>query len=224
MSSCATCGNAYDKAFQITTCRGESLFFDSFECAIQRLAPVCAHCGCKIIGHGSESNNGVIFCCAHCANLAGVMGVDDRQDDPASDQPGGLSTNLEATNSKNQQSLPSGWLELTQRVRRRLERLHHQAVNSPDSDEFKLLAAETEMMCNQMEHLHREAHRLLSKYGEGSAENAPGSSDIEVAEVERASVDIQREQHEQSAGPMEIIKALLLWRDVPEERVREESA
>lgn len=30
--------------------------FDSFECAIHRLAPVCEHCGCKIIGHGLQAS------------------------------------------------------------------------------------------------------------------------------------------------------------------------
>jgi len=29
--------------------------FDSFECAIHRLAPACAHCGCKVVGHGVEA-------------------------------------------------------------------------------------------------------------------------------------------------------------------------
>jgi len=29
--------------------------FHSLECAINALAPQCAHCGCKIIGHGIES-------------------------------------------------------------------------------------------------------------------------------------------------------------------------
>jgi Rieske Fe-S protein len=45
--------------------------FDSFECAIQAMAPICRHCGCLIIGHGMEAD-GKIFCCAHCARTAGV--------------------------------------------------------------------------------------------------------------------------------------------------------
>src|SRR5919109_117638 len=50
MARCETCGNEYDKAFEITAA-GESHIFDSFECAIQAMAPECAHCGCKVIGH-----------------------------------------------------------------------------------------------------------------------------------------------------------------------------
>ena len=49
--------------------------FDSFECAIQAMAPTCAHCGCKIVGHGVEAA-GKMFCCAHCAQHQG--GLRDR--------------------------------------------------------------------------------------------------------------------------------------------------
>ena len=51
--------------------------FDSFECAIHALAPVCGHCGCRVVGHGVEGD-GSVFCCAHCAETAGVEGVADR--------------------------------------------------------------------------------------------------------------------------------------------------
>ena len=43
MAQCETCGNDYDKAFAISIA-GKSHTFDSFECAIQALAPTCAHC------------------------------------------------------------------------------------------------------------------------------------------------------------------------------------
>ena len=78
MATCEVCGNDYDKAFEVTR-GGESHTFDSFECAIHALAPTCEHCGCKIVGHGVEAN-GRIFCCAHCAQRAGVEGVSDRAD------------------------------------------------------------------------------------------------------------------------------------------------
>jgi Rieske Fe-S protein len=77
MPICETCGNDYDKAFEVTAA-GTSHTFDSFECAIQALAPICTHCGCRILGHGVESN-GSIFCCAHCAGKSGVSGLKDRK-------------------------------------------------------------------------------------------------------------------------------------------------
>lgn len=73
---CDVCGNDYDKAFQIVS-SGRTMTFDSFECAIQALAPSCAHCACKIIGHGVESD-GAIYCCAHCAKQKGVTKLQDR--------------------------------------------------------------------------------------------------------------------------------------------------
>ena len=76
MARCETCGNDYDKAFQVTM-KGTTHTFDSFECAIHMLAPTCAKCGCRIIGHGMESN-GRMYCCAFCARKDGVLDVADR--------------------------------------------------------------------------------------------------------------------------------------------------
>lgn len=76
MTTCDTCGNDYDKTFTVT--RGEdSGTFDSFECAADAMAPTCAHCGCRILGHGTEAGSD-IYCCAHCARQAGRSGVADR--------------------------------------------------------------------------------------------------------------------------------------------------
>jgi Rieske Fe-S protein len=76
MDRCEVCGNEYDKTLEVTR-EGVTHTFDSFECAIDALAPTCAHCGCKIIGHGIESN-GSMYCCAHCAEESGVEGARDR--------------------------------------------------------------------------------------------------------------------------------------------------
>jgi hypothetical protein len=50
---------------------------DSFECAIHALAPKCAHCGIRILGHGLE-DDGTFFCCDHCAEAEGVTDLRDR--------------------------------------------------------------------------------------------------------------------------------------------------
>jgi hypothetical protein len=77
MERCETCGNEYDKTFQVVMNR-RTHTFDSFECAIHALAPRCAHCGCTIVGHGMESSDR-FFCCAHCAQESGVTEVRDRR-------------------------------------------------------------------------------------------------------------------------------------------------
>lgn len=76
MARCEVCGNDYDKSFEIMR-GGERHTFDSFECAIHAMAPRCEHCACAIIGHGIEAD-GTIYCCAHCAEQKGVVGVSDR--------------------------------------------------------------------------------------------------------------------------------------------------
>lgn len=76
MPACEVCGNEYDKSFDVTI-EGSTHTFDSFECAIHALAPTCEHCGCRVIGHGVESDSR-IFCCAHCAGQEGIAGLQDR--------------------------------------------------------------------------------------------------------------------------------------------------
>jgi hypothetical protein len=76
MARCDQCGNDYDKSFQIVQ-HGKTWTFDSFECAIQAVAPRCAHCDCPIIGHGLEKG-GKMYCCAHCAAQDGVRELRDR--------------------------------------------------------------------------------------------------------------------------------------------------
>jgi hypothetical protein len=82
MAQCAVCGNDYDKTFDVVV-DGQRHTFDSFECAIKRLAPECAHCACKIIGHGVEAD-GISYCCAHCARHAGESRLRDRAEPIAS--------------------------------------------------------------------------------------------------------------------------------------------
>ncbi|WP_287094210.1 hypothetical protein [Mesorhizobium sp.] len=76
MARCDQCGNDYDKAFEVKLAE-ETYTFDSFECAIHKLAPLCPHCGCRIIGHGVEQGD-IIYCCAHCAAEEGASALTDR--------------------------------------------------------------------------------------------------------------------------------------------------
>ena len=76
MPTCEVCENDYDKMFEVVV-GGERHTFDSFECAIHALAPVCPHCSCRIMGHGVEAD-GQIFCCVHCARASGTTQLKDR--------------------------------------------------------------------------------------------------------------------------------------------------
>lgn len=75
MATCKVCGNDYVHSFEIVR-NGQSATYDSFECAIHDLAPSCAHCQCRVIGHGIAADE-MIYCCAHCARQHGVTDVVD---------------------------------------------------------------------------------------------------------------------------------------------------
>jgi hypothetical protein len=76
MAKCEVCENEYDKSFEVVA-GGKRHTFDSFECAIHALAPVCPHCQCRVIGHGVEQGD-KIFCCVNCARSGGKTELKDR--------------------------------------------------------------------------------------------------------------------------------------------------
>lgn len=76
MARCDTCGNDYDKTFEVR--QGKLTYtFDCLECAAHALAPRCAGCQCRVLGHGVESA-GATYCGAHCARKAGISAAVDR--------------------------------------------------------------------------------------------------------------------------------------------------
>ncbi len=75
--ACEVCGNEYEKMFQVKIGdddRGH--WFDCFECAVQAMAPICLHCGVRIVGHGVQEDES-IYCCAHCARAYGARDLVD---------------------------------------------------------------------------------------------------------------------------------------------------
>ena len=77
MAACDACGNEYDELITVTQGQRSGVF-DSFECAAHVMAPSCAHCGVRILGHGVQVE-GTFFCCAHCArHVSETESVSDR--------------------------------------------------------------------------------------------------------------------------------------------------
>ncbi len=74
MGLCTVCGNQSTRTFDIMY-EGGILTFDSFQCAIHRLAPMCSHCDCLILGHIVESE-AAIYCSALCAQNALAKGIE----------------------------------------------------------------------------------------------------------------------------------------------------
>lgn len=80
-SKCESCGNSYDQPLEVRH-MGKVHVFDCFECAIHLMAPTCAHCSCRVLGHGLQAGD-KIFCCGHCARQMGHAELKDRSDAPA---------------------------------------------------------------------------------------------------------------------------------------------
>lgn len=76
MAVCDVCGNDYANAFRVLAADGRQFTFDSFECAVHKIAPMCRHCQCRVLGHGIQDGEAV-YCCAHCARQAGAGGAVD---------------------------------------------------------------------------------------------------------------------------------------------------
>ncbi|MFC4907308.1 hypothetical protein [Actinomadura gamaensis] len=68
MATCEVCGNDYAMSFEVHA-QGAVHVFDSFECAITRMAPICEQCGCRVVGHGVSVDRHW-YCSAHCARAA----------------------------------------------------------------------------------------------------------------------------------------------------------
>jgi hypothetical protein len=69
-TTCTTCGFSTDEPLRISY-HGATKDFCCFECAIAPLAPQCGHCRCRVIGHGTYGDDGLVYCCSHCAREAG---------------------------------------------------------------------------------------------------------------------------------------------------------
>lgn len=68
MAVCITCGTDSDDAFTVTW-EGRTATFDCIECLATMVAPLCVHCGCRILGHWLLMDNDH-YCCVHCAQSA----------------------------------------------------------------------------------------------------------------------------------------------------------
>lgn len=67
MAVCDTCGNHVAEPLSVT--QGDrSGTFDSIECLAHALAPTCARCGCRILGHPVHDGP-ITYCCQHCADV-----------------------------------------------------------------------------------------------------------------------------------------------------------
>lgn len=64
-SSCEVCGKTRERCFEVHL-GGERHVFDSFECAVRGLMPVCDRCGSVLLGPGIQIESS-LYCSYSCA-------------------------------------------------------------------------------------------------------------------------------------------------------------
>ena len=63
-----------------------------------------------------------------------------------------------------------------------------------------------------------EVHAEIREFLQASIEDDAASSSPDSSEIQRAEIEIEAEAHEMKPDAKDILKALFMWRDVPEER------
>ncbi len=84
---CEVCGNESDDTFQIVRHVGRHTF-DTFECAIYAMAPVCARCRVRVIGHPVIEGDHT-FCCSHCAEAGPRQRHEEHGEEEEEEEGGG---------------------------------------------------------------------------------------------------------------------------------------
>jgi len=137
-----------------------------------------------------------------------------------------MSNNLKESFREIDRDLDHSWIDLSTRVRELAAGLKLKAAGTilaPDADH---LSQEASQLCGHVERLHADVIDLLANLESqlplpNYDPAARNSRQVACSDVDKESIQIQREHHELRNDFRDVIKALFLWRDDPVERVRE---
>jgi hypothetical protein len=123
---------------------------------------------------------------------------------------------IETATSEAKRDLSPEWLEFLARVRS----LARGVAAGPAAGDARDLARESLKLCAHVERLHAGFEHLLAGSPAPEARDAPDSGRHRegLSDEDKAALKIQRELHEPSSV-RDVIKALFLWQDYPEERM-----
>lgn len=125
---------------------------------------------------------------------------------------------MDATLEQACADLAPEWIDLTARVRGLALDLKSKAADTSLSRDTEVLAREAETLCNHVDRLHGDIKALISRF-DTSPDNVPNAGREDPDDLAKESIQIQREVHEMRPDVLDIVKALFMWRDAPEERV-----
>ena len=134
-----------------------------------------------------------------------------------------MTDNLQESVNEVDKDLAHSWIDLSANVRSLAADLKLKAAGTELAGDASHLSEEASRLCEHVERLHADVLDLLENIESRVPLHEPDDSrqNIESGEVEKESIQIQRESHELRSDFKDVIKALFMWRDDPVERVRE---
>jgi len=135
-----------------------------------------------------------------------------------------MTDNLQQSIEEIDKDLAPSWIEHSKRVRELAASLKLKAAGTNLAADAEHLAQETAQLCGHVERLHTDVIDLVGKL---ETQIPLPETDTQPALLKPGEVDheynrIQRENHELRADFKDVLKALFLWRDDPNDRLREE--
>jgi hypothetical protein len=118
--------------------------------------------------------------------------------------------------------LETRWIELSKEVRTLSAELRNKSGGSDLFPDVDKLTGKATHLCDHVERIHADVLELLenldSRMGLSPTESST-APEISSEEIEKEKVQIQREQHNAQTDIKDVIKALFMYVDDPEERV-----
>jgi hypothetical protein len=132
--------------------------------------------------------------------------------------------NLQHSINEIDKDLAPSWIEHSDRVRNLAAALKLKAAGTALAADADHLAQETSQLCGHVERLHADVIDLVGKLETQVPLPEPDlqTTPLKSEELDHEYNRIQRENHELRADFKDVLKALFLWRDDPNDRARNE--
>lgn len=123
--------------------------------------------------------------------------------------------------------LSHSWIDLSDEVRTMAENLKLKTAGTEYAGDASELVVKASQLCDHVEKIHADVIDLIENIedrvplpeADGSLPAATGGLDCDSVDKEK--IQVQRESHELRNDFKDVLKALFMWVDDPEQRVKE---
>lgn len=112
-------------------------------------------------------------------------------------------------------------VQLSRHVRQLALALRDKTATTPYAADTLILANEVDNLCDYVEQLHGNVRTLLTKI-DAAGTSASTTAEENLTPEDKKAMEIQREIHELHPTVMDTVKALFMWRDSPDQRLRDD--